>query len=287
MKFFLAPALLLLTTAACADGHFERTLNVSSTPDLYVSNGSGTISIHAGSASQIHVSAHIRPGWSLFGGPDDARIQSIENDPPVVQQGNTVRIGLPTDSDARVRERYNNLSIDYDITAPVGVALNLRSGSGDLNTDGVGRFLNAVTGSGNIRAEGISGPAELRSGSGDITVDERSAGDIKAQTGSGGIHIHGLNGTLSARAGSGDIDAEGHLSGAAELASGSGNVRLRLGADAHFNLEASTGSGDIHVHYPGAPQPGDNSRHHVTAPINGGGPALQVRTGSGNIDIVS
>jgi hypothetical protein len=39
------------------------------------------------------------------------------------------------------------------------------------------------------------------------------------------------------------------------------------------------------VRYPGAPQQNDGSRHHLTTPVNGGGAPLEVRTGSGNIDI--
>jgi hypothetical protein len=29
----------------------------------------------------------------------------------------------------------------------------------------------------------------------------------------------------------------------------------------------------------------DTSRHHVTTEVNGGGPALQIRTGSGDVEI--
>jgi DUF4097 and DUF4098 domain-containing protein YvlB len=75
--------------------------------------------------------------------------------------------------------------------------------------------------------------------------------------------------------------------GSANLSSGSGNIKLHLAPDAHFNLEASTGSGDIRVNYPGAPEQGANSRHHLTAPINGGGTPLEVRTGSGDVEIDS
>jgi hypothetical protein len=285
LQLLTAVATLAICTAALADGHFERTLNVSSTPDLYVNNGSGNIQVHAGSGTQIHISAHIRTSWGLFGSTGDSSdaIRHIEDNPPITQEGNTVRVGFTNGN----RSDYNHVSIDYDITAPAGVALNLHSGSGDVTTDEVGRFLTASSGSGNIRAHGVSGPADLQSGSGDITIDERTGGDIKARTGSGNVHIHGFNGTLVARSGSGDIDAEGHLTGTASLDSGSGNVKLHLGNDAHFNLEASTGSGDIRVRYPNAPQQDEHSRHHMTAPINGGGPPLQVRTGSGDVEISS
>ena len=290
MKFELiaGTVLLMVSTAAFAsDNKFERTLNVSGQPDLYVATGSGNIVIHSGNDHQIYVVGHVHAGWNMFGisGSVDgvkARIQHIIDNPPIVQEGNTVRVGESND-----HELFNNISIDYDISVPATVALNVHSGSGDVEIDHVGRYLSAGSGSGNVRAHGIHGPAELGSGSGDIELEEEGLGDVKAKTSSGNIKVHGLNGGFTARSWSGDIDADGRLAGPANLATGSGYIKLHLTPDAHFNLEASTGSGDIRVSYPGAPTQGDNSRHHLTAPINGGGPPLEVRTGSGDIEIDS
>jgi hypothetical protein len=278
----LAAALLTVSTAAfAADSQFERTLNVSAQPDLYVSTGSGNITIHPGSGDQIHIVGHVHAGWGAFADVK-TRIQRIVDNPPIVQDGNTVRVGESND-----HELFNNISIDYDVSVPAGVALNLHSGSGDEEIDHVGRYLSAASGSGNVVAHGIHGPADLGTGSGDIVLDEEAAGDVKTKTGSGSIKVHGLNGGFTARSGSGDIEAEGRIVGPANLSSGSGSIKLQLTPDAHFNLEASTGSGDIHVNYPGAPQQGENSRHHMTASINGGGAPLEVRTGSGDVEIGS
>jgi len=279
LRILFATALLAVSTTALAEDQFERTLNVGAQPDLYVSTGSGNITLHAGSGNQIHIVGRVHAGWSAFGDVTE-RIRRIVQSPPIVQEGNTVRIGEVSN-----HELYNNISIDYDITAPTSVALNLRSGSGDVTTEHLGRYLSATSGSGEVRAHGVAGPAELATGSGNIELDELAAGYIKARTGSGNIHIHGLNGALSARSGSGDVDAQGHLTGAATLSSGSGNVRLHIGPDAHFNLEATTGSGDIRVRFPNAPEQNEHTRHHLTGPVNGGGPPLEVRTGSGNVEI--
>ena len=278
----LTTALILIAaTAAFADGDFERNLNVSGQPDLYVATGSGNIKISAGSDSEIHVKAHLHAGWN--GGHDlDERIRQIIANPPIQQSGNTVRIGETND-----RGLFNNISIDYDISVPAAAALNLRSGSGDIQVEHVGRFIAASSGSGSVRAHGIHGPADLHSGSGDIELEQEAAGEVKVQTGSGSIRINGLNGGLTARTGSGDVEANGHLTGPARLASGSGSVRLNLAPDAHFELEASTGSGSIRVNFPNAPQQSDESRHHLTGAVNGGGPVLEARTGSGDIEINS
>jgi hypothetical protein len=278
----LAVAALLLSTAAFAsDRRFERSLTVSAQPDLYVSTGSGNISIHPGDGNQIHIVGHVHAGWNVFGDVD-GKITKIIDNPPITQDGNTIKVGLSGDHDL-----FNNISIDYDVTVPPDVALNLHSGSGNVESDQVGRYLSASSGSGNVRARGVHGLADLSSGSGDVELEQNGPGDVKAKSGSGNIKVHGFNGGIIARTGSGDVEADGKLTAAANLVSGSGNVVMHLTPDAHFNLEASTGSGDIHIGFPGAPEQGENSRHHLTAPINGGGAPLEVRTGSGNVEIDS
>ena len=280
LRPILLMAVLGVTTVALADNTFDRTLNVSSQPDLYVSTGSGNIHIVPGSGSQIHIVGHVHAGWSAFGDVS-ARVQHIIENPPIAQNGNSVRIGEVMD-----HSLFNNISIDYDINVPVDVALNLHSGSGDVEVDNVGRFLSATSGSGTVRARGIHGPADLESGSGELTLEDAGAGDVKAKTGSGDIRVHGFNGSFNARTGSGDIDAYGHLQNGGMIMTGSGDVKLHLTPDSKFTLEAATGSGDIRVNMPGVMAANsESSRHHVTTDVNGGGPALQIRTGSGDIEI--
>jgi len=279
IKLVTATAILSLTTAAFAGDTFQRTLSLSGPADVYVSTGSGSIRVTPGSDNEVHIVGHVHASWSAFGDVN-AHISRIVENPPIVQTGNAVHIGESSD-----RSLFNNISIDYEVSVPASAAVNLHSGSGDVEINHVGRFLAASSGSGSVRAHGIHGPADLQTGSGDIELQDDGAGDIKAKTGSGSIRINGLNGGLYAHTGSGDIEASGQLQGAGNLSSGSGSARLHLTPDAHFNLEASTGSGDIRIHFPGAPQQSDSSRHHLTAPINGGGPALEIRTGSGDIEV--
>lgn len=268
--------LALFTTSAHAAAGFDRTLSVSNAPDVYVATGSGHIHIFPGTDSQLHVRAHISSNWHL-GGDIDSRIERIEAHPPIQQSGNQVRIGEIADSD---RGLFNNLTIDYEIAAPHGSALNLHSGSGDIEVDDVGRFLKADTGSGSLQATGLGGSADLHTGSGDIHLEQRAEGEIRAITGSGSIQVREFNGSLAAKTGSGDIDATGKLHGAASLQSGSGSIRLNPGAGAHYAVDASSGSGSIRV-------AGQDEPHHshVSREINGGGRRIEAHTGSGSITI--
>jgi hypothetical protein len=273
----LALAVTLLAGFAHAED-FNRSLTVGNSPDLYVANGSGNIHIFAGPDTEIHIQAHVTSNWQMFGNADRS-IHRIVSNPPIRQTGNEIRIG---DIPAEDRSLFNNITIDYEISVPRSTALNLRSGSGDLRVDGVGRFLKAQTGSGSIRGFNISGPADLRTGSGDIELEEQAQAqaDVETVTGSGSIRIHGLDGKLTARTGSGDIDASGKLLGEAHLQSGSGSIRLHPGADARYSVEASTGSGAIRV-----AGDEDSEHHHVSKSVNGGGPLVEAHTGSGDIEI--
>ncbi len=264
----------VLVTAAHAD--FDRRLGTNATPDLYVSTGSGRIKIFPGNDSEIHIRAHVYAGWNAGGDIQD-RIRRISDNPPIQVTGNTIRLGEAPPQD---RNLYNNISIDYEVSAPRGVALNLRSGSGDIEVDNLGRFLKAETGSGSVRAHGIAGPADLHTGSGDLELQQSAQGEVRATTGSGSVRINGLSGALTARTGSGDIEANGNLTGAAHLQSGSGSIRLHLGHDARYTVDASTGSGTIRV-----PGNRDGDRHHLNQAVNGGGPILEAHTGSGDIEV--
>jgi len=271
---------LAAATAFAADGNFVRTLNVSGSPNVSVSTGSGYIHLNPGSGNQVNIVAHLRSshGWMSGGNDVDSRIQQIVNNPPIVQNGNEITIGERHNNDL-----YRNISIDYDITLPKASAINAATGSGDVQIQDVGANIKAQSGSGSVRAHGIQGPATLGTGSGDIELQQTGPGDVKAETGSGSIRLNGLSGALKASTGSGDIEAAGQPTTDWKLSTGSGSVRLAVG-NAHFNLDADTGSGTINVSQPITMQ-GSLNKHHVSGVVNGGGPTIRIGTGSGDIQI--
>jgi Putative adhesin len=280
LKVLAATAALTFAaaTTAFADNSFDRTLNVSSSPNVSVSTGSGYIHLRPGSDSQVHIVAHIHSNHGWMGGGDvDSRIQQIVNNPPIVQNGNDITIGEHNN------DLFRNISIDYEITLPRASTLAATTGSGDVDIQDVGASLKAQSGSGTVRAHGIKGPATLGTGSGDIELQQTGPGDVKAETGSGSIRLQGLSGALKAGTGSGDIEADGQPTTDWKLSTGSGSIRLGVG-NARFNLDADTGSGSINVSQPITMQ-GSLNRHHVAGVVNGGGPTIRANTGSGDIQI--
>jgi DUF4097 and DUF4098 domain-containing protein YvlB len=277
----LAALTLAATTAFGADSTFERTLKTGSSPNLSVTTGSGNVHLHPGSDNQVHVVAHLHTnhGWMSGGNDVESRMQQIVNNPPVAQNGNDITIGERHNSDL-----YRNISIDYDVTLPRSSNIAATTGSGDVEIQDAGGSLKAQSGSGNVRASGIQGAATLGTGSGDIELHQTGPGDVKAETGSGNIRLYGISGALRSSTGSGDIEANGQPSTDWKLSTGSGNIHLFVGSNAHFNVDADTGSGTIRVEQPITMQ-GSLNRHHVTGSVNGGGPTIRANTGSGDIQI--
>ncbi len=271
-----AIAAFVPAAALAADGTFDKTLHVSGQVMLSVSTGSGYVHVSPGSSSEVHIVGHVHAnGWG-FGASADDRVKHVVDDPPIDQSGNIITIG-------RHRDWMQNVSIDYDVTAPKGTELEANSGSGDLRLQDLGGPLKANTGSGSIEAGGFSGRVQLQTGSGDIRAGLQSANDVKATTGSGGIHLQGVAGSLFAETGSGDVEIGGNPTSDWKIETGSGSVTLNVG-NAHFTLDASTGSGTVHSDPPITTH-GALERHHIQGDINGGGPTVRVETGSGDVRI--
>ncbi|HEX5235246.1 MAG TPA: DUF4097 family beta strand repeat-containing protein [Silvibacterium sp.] len=273
-----AIAMLAVTPAAlfAAEGTFDKSLTVSGPATLNVSTGSGYIHITPGSDDSVHIIGHVHSDHSWFGGSPEDAVRRVTDNPPISQSGNTIDVGQHT--------HFQNVSIDYVITAPRGTRVDANSGSGDLDISNLEGPLKATTGSGNIQANDLTGDVTLNAGSGDITAMTNGAKYMKVETGSGNIHLQGVTGGLFAEAGSGDIEVKGQPGDGWKLETGSGNITLNTGNSAHFALDASTGSGDVHSD-PSITTHGNIDHHHIMGDVNGGGPTIRVETGSGDVRI--
>ena len=290
---------LVGTTLAVASeqGRFEKTLTVSSGADLEVFTRSGDVVVRSGPAGSIAIVGKIHVGDRWFNGGKKAEIQGIEQNPPIAQTGNHVRIDY-----VNVRD----VAIDYEITAPSDSRVHTKSGSGDQTIEGMqagveietgsgdvrlrdlAGDLRVHTGSGNVEARGAAGPIEARAGSGDIRIEENSKGDVSVETGSGNIDVRGVDGGLRISAGSGDVTVDGKPASSWSVKTGSGNAQLRVPEQAAFDVDISTSSGSVEVAHPvtttiqGRVQ---EERKSIRGKVNGGGPEISVHTGSGDVRV--
>ena len=313
----LALCVISVVTACTAAGRsLEGSLNVSGPVDLDVKTGSGDIDVRTGNASTVHIRGRIRVNnWRLNEDEAERRINALESNPPIEQEGNTIRVGHIQDPALR-----RNVSISYEIVVPAATRVTAGTGSGDsaiagvqgpvktesgsgnLKITGVGDTLRANTGSGDIQIETVHGAVYAQTGSGSIVATDVSggfvastgsgnvklrqaaSGSVNVETGSGDVEVSGVQGALVLHTGSGNISADGQPSGDWKLEAGSGDVSLRLPSTAAFDLYAHTGSGSVESDHPITVQ-GKINRHELRGKVRGGGVRLEASTGSGNIRI--
>jgi hypothetical protein len=324
-KLSLLPLVIVLAGCQIAgaegqrvEGGFDRTLTVAGPADLEIRSGSGRIEVRPGDTGRIRVVARIVASdrWSWNGSrlAPEERVRRLEENPPIEQSGNRIRIGFIDDKDLQ------NVSISYTVTVPAETALVARNGSGSVEIEGLGRTVEAHTGSGSIRirdagsdvtaetgsgsihAERIGGAFRGRSGSGSIDgIDVRGAitvqtgsgsievsqsggGDVTASSGSGSMELSGIRGRVSAKSSSGTVRVEGEQTGEWRLTSSSGGVYIDLAGQPAFDVDAHSNSGGIDVAFP-VTVSGRLDKRTLRGPVNGGGPLLHVRTSSGGIHI--
>jgi DUF4097 and DUF4098 domain-containing protein YvlB len=296
----VAAMVLLICAAATAStpqGEFEKTFQVTGTVNLEVQTHSGDIIVRSGQSGSVTVRGKIFVGDHWLFGDRRSDVSAIEQNPPVRQDGNNIRIDYVNSHD---------ISVDYEITVPADTVVHshtgsgnqtiegthgdadLQSGSGDMRLSEVTGEIHLQTGSGNVRAKEVSGAVHGGAGSGDIEVEETGPGDIDLHTGSGNISVRGIHGAFHAEAGSGDVTAEGTQTGDWEIRTGSGNVNVRLPSDAAFDANISTSSGTLDVNAPITMTVQgriDDSHKTIAGKVRGGGPMLTLHTGSGDIHI--
>ncbi|HEY6291632.1 MAG TPA: DUF4097 family beta strand repeat-containing protein [Terriglobia bacterium] len=280
-------AVLTITSAVVAGaaprpevrGSFSRTFQVNGPVDLQVTNGSGDVTVRAGSSSTIEIRAKIHAGenWSS-GVSAESRVHEIESNPPLEQDGNTIRVRQIE------HERGQSISIDYEITAPAETRLNSRTGSGDVTVEGIGGPVEAQTGSGDVKMSAVHGNVTAQTGSGDTKFEGIEAERVEVKTGSGDVELRNMHCALQARTGSGDIQAEGQPTGGWTLNTGSGEIKLSLPSDLGFDLQARSQSGDVNSRLPITVE-GTLGRGELRGKVRGGGVPVEVQTGSGDISI--
>lgn len=294
LLLFLAAS---LSAAGSVQGSFERTFKVTGPADLEVLTRSGDIAVRSGPAGTMTIRGRIHVGHGWLTGGRQADVSEIEKNPPIRQAGDSIHVEY-----LGVRD----VSIDYEITAPpdtkvrthsgsgdqtiegVNASLELESGSGDMRLRNLDGEIHLHTGSGDVEARQVSGSFTAETGSGDIQLDAKGTGDVHVHTGSGNVELRGISGGLQAETGSGDVSVVGVQTGSWEIRAHSGNVELELPPGAAFELDASTGSGEVVVSRPvtmivqGRVR---EARRSVKGTVGGGGSRLTIHTGSGDIRI--
>ena len=188
------------------------------------------------------------------------------------------------------------------ISGNVGVAkvngeVRAETVSGDVTVTGTPNVALARTVSGDVVARDIGGAStlSLSTVSGSVTASGLKAKSLECGAVSGNIELSGVQvERLLAKSVSGDIQFGAVLAkgGRYEFGAHSGNIRVILGSDAGFELDASTFSGSVRSDFPvtlRSQTGGSRDRQDANRTIRGAygdaGAILSIKTFSGTVVI--
>jgi len=286
-----------------------RTVNIGANGELEITNIAGDIVVTrgGGTGATIEVVKTARAATA-----QEAREMLALVPVDIVERGTRAeaRTRYPSGDDQRRTGRRNiNVSVAFNISAPEGTRIFVKSISGNINVRDILGGLTLETVSGNVHIANAGRMANGRSISGDIEVlDTKVEGALEAGTISGTIRLRRLSArSLAVNSVSGDVEIEdvtaerigaqaisgnirfaGDLqpNGRYEFTSHSGDIRLALAAGAGFQVEASSFSGTINTDIPVTMSGAQGGRRRTLRGTAGsGGASLDLTTFSGTIVI--
>lgn len=189
----------------------------------------------------------------------------------------------------KVVEHQTGDSVEIEVRLPREVCIvcvDIRSHRVDveIHMPREGR-VNLRTGDGSIRLTSFKGSMEVQSGDGGQDIDGVD-GILKARTGDGHLKATGRFDGLTLASGDGRIDAQA-LAGSTvgsgwDLHAGDGTVTLQLPDAFAADVDLQTGDGHITLDMPVSVE-GRLGSNNIRGKLNGGGNLLSIHTGDGSI----
>jgi DUF4097 and DUF4098 domain-containing protein YvlB len=239
----------------------DQTVDVTKGTRLVLSNNAGEVVVRSWEQDKVRIQA-------THGARETVTAETTDN---------TLRVR--TQRAAGSRGPATNL-VDYQITVPRWMAVNLSGTYLDATIEGTTAEVTVETVHGNARVTGGNGAVSLRSVEGVITVDKAS-GRVQATTVNEGIRITNVSGEITAETTNGDIfidnattsnleafTVNGEVTfngtirdnGAYRLGTHNGDIRVGLGGANNATVFVRTFQGDFSSDFPVQLPEGQNAR---------------------------
>ena len=179
----------------------DQTVQVAKGSKLDVNNFAGDVNVKVWDRDSVRVEVT----------HSDREAIDIKQDEQILRiRGRSLRGGPPR-------------SLDYTITVPGWMAINVNGTYADVTLEGVGGDVAIETTRGDIKVRGGSGFISLKSVQGEISL-EKAKGRVEVRAVNEGMHLVDINGDLSAETTNGSIILDRIDSGNVDLYTVNGNI---------------------------------------------------------------
>lgn len=256
--FSLIPLLLVFAAFAYADD-WNKSYDVSGTPELRLITSDANVRVTAGAGNKIE--AHLSTNGYKIG---NGGLGVYEH-----QMGNAVTIELHYPHMNWNFGWSTNHRVELEVTVPANTKLDLKGSDGRVSITDVKGPIVARTSDGSLDIEGADGSLEARTSDGKMRVIGRFD-HLDLQSSDGGITATALPGSKVVSNWS--------------LHASDGRVELRIPENLNANVSLHTSDGHIDVDVPLAVS-GRLGTHDIQGKLNGGGELLDIHTSDGSIHV--
>jgi len=219
--------LMMLALAVTVDGtHTDTTFTVTTGARLALHSFQGDIAVRSWTKSAIRIEAEheerTRVSISREGDTWDVQGQAF---------------------------RHRPAEIDYEITAPPWVALDIEGVHGDVDIDGWKSDVIVETVNGSVTLRGGEGLIQLSSVTGSVSVNG-AKGRLQLSSVQDGVDVHDAEGEINVEAVGGDIVIDHVRSKLVEASSVNGDIEFKGAVDPAGRYKLATHSGDLDVALP-------------------------------------
>jgi DUF4097 and DUF4098 domain-containing protein YvlB len=279
MTFNTATRALLVTAslaicfsaAHAADSRKEARIDIAPGGTVNIVSGGGSIALHSGAGHQLLVSYTVH----------SAKIEVDQS-----SSDNKQRVELLTHALPGEKPTADEAKVDYDVTVPAGVSVNVSTTSAPITADGISSDIELSSETGQITVHNIAkSHVHVRSVTAPVSLQNVTMSRVDIQSAGGAVQLKNVNGQrLAVGTTSGNIDYEGDCSGGGSyiLTTHSGAINVTLPATASVDLTARSATGAVENDFPLQQKP-----HISFVPQQGRSFAGTSNSGSSSVELQS
>lgn len=252
-------------------------VNVAKGSSLEIASNMGQIDLEPSSDGKLHVFARI----TGRAGSEAGAKAAAEAAKVVIEQGRITRIY----TDKANAPAHSNISTDFRIQLPGGMAINADNKMGRISSRHVEGNLELKSDMGEINVEDTRGNINATSRMGSVNI-KKATGKIDASTDMGKVYIEdpGAGVRASTRMGEIELISANPLNESYDLNTDNGRILFRLPGQSNLTIEAKTRRGSISgLENDTTGQNGVNSSGKLT--LGNGKGTARLTAGNGKIDV--
>jgi DUF4097 and DUF4098 domain-containing protein YvlB len=264
-------AYIFLSPAHAAETRKEAKIDIAPGGMVNIISGGGSVALHSGSGRQVLAT------------------YTVHSDKIEVDQNSSAdkqRVELRTHALPGQQPTADQARVDYDITVPSGVSVNVSTTSAPITAEGLSGDIGLSSETGQITvSNALKSHVRVRSMAAPVTLKDVTISRIDIQSAGGAVQLSNVTGQrVTVGTTSGNIEYRGDCSGGGDyiLTTHSGAIDVTLPPTASVDLSARSTTGTVENAFPL-----EQKSHNSFVPMQGRSFAGTSNSGSSSVELQS